>query len=214
MNFVLSRRGVHLERTQDGLGAPGWTAKTWLSSLTLLDILSKALLGESGHISDEVNSIKGLSDEMIAAAVDEAAAQMKTELQSAVAILRKIKEVDAQVLNEKFAADNDTFTFRYGGMEQYHGGLEGMIGNPDPRLAKAVEWEHTKSNESGKMFKCWWKGETSALVEYEYVANLPAKEEDTKNGRREKGRDSWMLKHFMLYGGEQRNHHYCRLAGS
>jgi hypothetical protein len=134
---------------------------------------------------------------MIDNAVAAAAVQMKAELKDAVATLQKTKEVDAHLLNEKFAADKDTFTFRYGGMEEYHGGLEGMIGNPDPRVAEAVTWEHTKSNESTKSFTCWWKGETSALVEYDYVANLPATEEDTNNGRREKGRDSWTLSRFM-----------------
>ena len=32
-------------------------------------------------------------------------------------------------------------------MEDYHAGLEGMIGNPDPRVAETVEWEHTQSIE-------------------------------------------------------------------
>ena len=196
-NYVRCRRGMHLERKDQGAGPPGWTTKSWLSSLALLDTLSEVLLAESDHTSDEVSSIKNLSDEMIATAVDAAAVRMKAELKDAVAALRKTKEVNAHVLNEKFAADKDTFTFRYGGMEEYHGGLEGMIGNPDPRVAEAVEWEHMKSSESTKVFECWWKGETSALAEYDYVANQPATEEDTKNGRREMGRDSWTLKTFM-----------------
>jgi hypothetical protein len=110
INFVHSRRGVHLERKRDA-GAPGWTANSWLSSLTLLDILGEALLVESDHtFSDEVDCVKGLSDAMIDNAVAAAAVQMKAELKDAVATLQKNKEVDAHLLNEKFAADKDTFT--------------------------------------------------------------------------------------------------------
>ena len=88
------------------------------------------------------------------------------------AMLRQTNDVDARLLNEKFAADEKTFTFRYGGMEDYHSGLEGMIGNPDPRVAEAVEWEHTQSMESSKEFSCWWKGNTTAKTEYNYVVIL------------------------------------------
>ena len=71
--------------------------------------------------------------------------KLKTELKQAVAQLRQTAEVDASKLNEKFATDGNSFTFTYGGMELYHGGLEGMIGNPDPRVAEQMEWEHRRS---------------------------------------------------------------------
>ena len=193
-------RGVHLDQKTDDGGAPGWTATSWLSSLPLLDILGRELLVVSAldtRTSEEADCIKALSTEAIDAAVDAAASRIKGKLREAVAMLRQTTDVDARLLNEKFATDGNTFTFRYGGMEDYHGGLEGMIGNPDPRVAETVEWEHTQSTESSKEFSCWWKGTTTAKTEYDYVVSLAAKEEDTKNGRREEGRDGWTLEHYM-----------------
>jgi hypothetical protein len=188
-----------------GGGAPGWTARSWLSSLPLLDILGRELLAVSGidaRTFEEADCIKALSTEAIEAAVDATVSKIKGELREAVAMLRQTNDVDARLLNEKFAADEKTFTFRYGGMEDYHAGLEGMIGNPDPRVAEAVEWEHTQSTESSKEFSCWWKGNTTAKTEYNYVVSLAAKEEDTTNGRREEGRDGWTLERFMCENDE------------
>jgi hypothetical protein len=82
-------------------------------------------------------------------------------------------------------------------------------GNPDPRIKETIEWEHTKSNYAAKSFWCWWRGNTTACEEYDYVVNQKAKETDTKgmagqdnsgkditNGVRDKGRDGWNLQHF------------------
>jgi hypothetical protein len=202
---MIKWRGLHAEQKIDDGCEPGWTASSWLSSLPLLDVLGRELLDVSGldaRTSEEADCIKALSTEAIDAAVDAAASRIKGELREAVATLRQTIDVDARVLNEKFAADEKTFTFRYGGMEDYHAGLEGMIGNPDPRVAETVEWEHTQSLESSQEFSCWWKGTTTAKTEYDYVVSLAAKEEDTKNGRREEGRDGWMLERFMRENNE------------
>jgi hypothetical protein len=204
MKYVRSRHGLHLEQNKDDGGAPGWTARSWLSSLPLLDILGRELLAVSGldaRTFEEADCIKALSTEAIDTAVDAAASRIKGELREAVAMLRQTNDVDAPRLNENFAADKRTTTIPYGGMEDYHAGLEGMIGIPDPRVAEVVEWEHTRSTESSKEFSCLWKGETTAKNEYNYVVNLAAKEEDTDAmhgmGRREEGRDGWTLERFM-----------------
>jgi hypothetical protein len=49
INYVHSRRGVHLELKRDA-GAPGWTEKSWLSSLTLLE-----QTGEVGVVAENAN---------------------------------------------------------------------------------------------------------------------------------------------------------------
>jgi hypothetical protein len=201
MHYVENTRGgLHVERKRlvaAQNGAPGWTAGSWLLSLRVLDILSKEMLAASDRNVAELDRIKYTTDDEISHAVDVAAVQMKSELREAVARLRVAKDVDARELNEKFAADGSAFTFRYAGMEEYHGGLEGMLGNPDPRVAEAVAWEHTQSPDSAKLFPCWWIGETTPQVEYAYVANQAAKQEETKNGTREKGRDAWTLGRFI-----------------
>jgi hypothetical protein len=154
-----------------------------------VDILSNALLDQSvmDEDADEVICMKGLSDQAIEAAVDAAAVTLKTELKRATAALRKAKDIDARQLNQKFAADGSSFTFQYGSMMEYHAGLEGLIGNPDPRVGEMMEWEHANSPYSAKAFVCWWCGETTAAAEYKYVATQPANEENTKNGSAGRG---------------------------
>jgi hypothetical protein len=195
--------GMLRSKTQKAKPAeqPGWTIASWLTSLHLLDIISDALLNKSeadaDADADEVTCMKGLSDQAIEAAVDAAAVALKTKLKDAAAALRKTKAVDARQLNQKFAADGSSFTFQYGSMKEYHAGLEGLIGNPDPRVGEMMAWEHANSPYSTKAFVCWWCGETTAAAEYKYIATQPANEEDTKNGCRERGRDGWTLQHFI-----------------
>jgi hypothetical protein len=164
-----------------------------------VEVLSSALRDKSDgdEYADDVSCMKGLSDQAIEAAVDAAAVTLKTKLKHAAAALRKTKDVDARQLNQKFAADGSSFTFQYGSMKEYHAGLEGLIGNPDPRVGEMMAWEHASSPYSAKGFVCWWCGETTAAAEYKYVATQHAHEENTKNGCRERGRDGWTLQRFI-----------------
>jgi hypothetical protein len=117
MKYVHSRHGLHLEQKTDDGGAPGWTAESWLSSLPLLDALGRELLAVSGidaRTSEEADCIKALSNEAIDIAVDAAASRIKDELREAVAMLRQITDVDAHLLNEKFAADEEHSLFAMG----------------------------------------------------------------------------------------------------
>jgi hypothetical protein len=108
-----------------------------------MTILSEILLDAAVAVDDEneVDRIKKLTDDSIDKLVDLAVKKFKAELKQGVAALRNVEDVDAGRLNEKFAADGGTFTFRYAGMDDYHNGLEGMIGNPDPRLWEQMKWE-------------------------------------------------------------------------
>ena len=177
---------------------PTWTAASWLSSLSLISILSDSLLATSKNEMqyNEVDRIKALTDIELDSAVDAAAEQFKQTLRQELGQLKKAEEVDATTLNNKFTADDSSFTFQFGGMEEFHEGLEGKIGNPDPRIQETIEHEHMDSSYATKSFWCWWRGNTTAREEYDYVANRCAEEVDTKgmvgkditNGIRDKGR--------------------------
>jgi hypothetical protein len=169
--------------------------------LPLLAVLGEELLLASSSqrkgAQEEVVSVRELSDGAISRAVEKAVEKLKAELQQGVAALRSMEDVDAGRLNEKFAADGGHFTFRYAGMAEYYDGLEGMIGNPDPRVWEQMEWEHAHSNYGQACFSCWWCGETTARDEFDYVVHQAAKEEKTPNGLREQGHQNWTLQRFM-----------------
>jgi Leucine-rich repeat (LRR) protein len=187
----------HRTETKDQTSAsPTWMASSWLTSLSLIQILSKSLLG-SGKQQTDLERIKTLNTKSISEAVDNASRQWKVLLCEAVADLRNTECADASLLNDKFASDGDSFTFRYGGMEQYHGGLEALIGNPDPRVGEAMRWEHMESPFGCAEYECWWTGKTTACKEYEYVVHGVANESETLNGRRESGNHGRPLQSFV-----------------
>jgi hypothetical protein len=113
------------------------------------------------------------------------------------------REVDAVMLNTKFAAMKGAFEFQFGGMDDYHGGLEGLIGTPHPDLETIMRYEHCDSTYAKEEFECSYTGEeggaslTTACAQYTYVAYEPAKKKRTANGVREQGRDGWKLKDYM-----------------
>jgi hypothetical protein len=128
--FARTSHGVHLEQKEDLNAQPTWTAASWLSSISIISILGDSLLAKSkkGVQWSEVERIKALTDAELNVAVDAAADQFKDALRQELAQLKAVAEVDANKLNEKFAADGSCFTFQFGGMEEFHEGLEGKIG--------------------------------------------------------------------------------------
>jgi hypothetical protein len=128
--FARTPHGVHLEQKEDLNAQPTWTAASWLSSLSIVSILGDSLLAKSnkGAQWSEVERIKALTDAELNTAINAAADQFKDTLRQELAQLKAVAEVDANKLNEKFAADGSCFTFQFGGMEEFHEGLEGKIG--------------------------------------------------------------------------------------
>jgi hypothetical protein len=109
---------------------PTWTAASWLSSLSLISILSDSLLASSKGKTkpSDVDRIRALTNDELDSAVDAAAAQFKVTLRQELAQLKKVGEVDPNKINDKFSANESCFTFNFGGMKEFHEGLEGKIG--------------------------------------------------------------------------------------
>jgi hypothetical protein len=49
-------------------------------------------------------------------------------LRQELAQLNRVEEVDAEKVSDKFSPGTDCFKFHYGGMKEFHEGLEGKIG--------------------------------------------------------------------------------------
>ena len=66
-------------------------------------------------------------------------------------------------------------------MDEYHAGLEGLIGLPNPDILGTMQFEHTQSWYATANFDCWYiSGGTTAKHEYEYV-NGEAREVECDN---------------------------------
>merc|ERR1719158_424777 len=112
-------------------------------------------------------------------------------------------DVDAAALNDKFSAAKDSFTYTYGGMDLYHGGLESLVGLPNPDIETAMVWEHTESWYATADFQCWYIPDgTTAKTEYECVAAGRVTAEQCKNGLRHAGHDGWTMEDVMMKHGK------------
>ena len=90
----------------------------------------------------------------------------------------------------------------YGGLDEFHQGLESQIGLPNPRVYEGMMQEHTARGDSGKEFVAWNYGiHTTPAIEWEYVV-CPARDkvydgeasEDTPHGRTRQTVDELLAK--------------------
>jgi hypothetical protein len=162
------------------------------------------LLDSVENGSSEADKIRQLTEDQIRAVLEdpETVQELSREIIVGIEELKQQDEVDANKMNAKFVAEGNGFTYVYGGMDVYHGGLEGYIGNPDPDIMRAMEYEHTNSPYADHRFKCWGvfgsDHKTTANTEWAYIRHQNAKQE----GSREKGRDGWSLNDFMTNNSE------------
>ena len=87
-------------------------------------------------------------------------------------------------------------------MAEYHAGLEGLIGLPNPDILATMEFEHTASWYATANFDCWYiSGGTTAKREYEYV-NREAREVECDNGLRDAGHGGYALDDMISINGK------------
>ena len=62
-------------------------------------------------------------------------------------------EATAQQLSDKFKNDEGALTFSFGGLNTFFGGLEGLVGTPNPALRETMEAEHCTAMDSTEWFE-------------------------------------------------------------
>jgi hypothetical protein len=108
--------------------APTWTASMWMIASTAVVIrLCERLLVKIPTGKSEADKIRQLTKDQIQAVLEdpETVQELVRALMAGIEELNMQDEVDANKLNDKFVADGSGFTFVYGDMVDYHGGLEG-----------------------------------------------------------------------------------------
>ena len=177
---------VATDPTADAEGA--WTILSWLQSLQTSHILEQAVLGpvganigwrielcfvralaRAGSRDAFVELLGGNCDgqRLITALADElwrGAQQLLPDTPSAC--------VTSPVeLHSRFMQDPEAFTLDFGGLSEFFGGLDGLIGSPKPNLGQAVRHEHCESQDSVVEFQAAnYKTTTTPRIEYFFVA--------------------------------------------
>ena len=164
-----------------------WTVVGWLKGLDVMQVLADALLRPVGVASSAagqswrlelgfVRALAGTSNpievfsellrgdgQLIGLLAD----MLCTASRSLVASGGSACPVE---LHAKFMQDHDAFTLDFGGLATYYGGLDGLIGAPQPNLRDAMNREHTKAADSQALFEAANYGtQTTPEIEYHFV---------------------------------------------
>ena len=74
----------------------------------------------------------------------------------------------AAALHDKFAVQS--FTLQLGDLDTFFGGLEGLVGAPDPKVYQAMEREHNQGADSVPFNMPNGKARTTSAIEWRFVA--------------------------------------------
>ena len=81
----------------------------------------------------------------------------------------------ATELHAKFVQQGDAFTLSFGGLKTFYGGLEGLVGVPNPLVLPTMEAEHSARADSASPFRTSNYGlQTCSRVEWTFVVEPDA----------------------------------------
>ena len=103
-------------------------------------------------------------------------------------------DAKARELHLRFAASPGCFTFQFGDVSRFFGGLEGLIGSPSADILSAMEREHA----SDEPFSSHNVHDTTPRREFEYVMSGRAGEIEGREAEAtHHGKDGWRLRDFV-----------------
>ena len=155
--------------------ASEWSAAGWLSSVGIEQLLAGALLGEGFDGGDELEAIRtlGRHDHI----EDELFARLAAGLGPLVALLaprlRALATDEAATsgeMQDKFSQDTRGM-LEYGNLNVFFGGLEALVGSPNPNIRKMMADEHTDRGDSAREFTTSnYDLRTTSATEWAFVA--------------------------------------------
>lgn len=150
-----------------------WTTVAWLESVGLAACVASSLLADE-DMANQLGAMRTLGQKSEAELV--ALMQENGTLQRLAGRLRpKLQELAAEAPTESVEAEvmskfSGQIELSYGGLDSFFGGLEARIGAPQPKVAEAMEAEHTAHAESKAPFRTSNYGiETTTEAEWLFV---------------------------------------------
>jgi len=174
---LLARSGTEQEPVS--LASPGdgnaWTAVGWLASQEIAIAVAEALLHRRSAAT-ELEAMQALGSGGVEALTDTIVKgglvqRLVARLHPKLMALAAGEEVDSGVeLHHKFVQEGNAFTFKYGDIASFYGGLEAKIGAPDNKILEAMRREHTAEADSSEQFTSSNYGvTTSPATEWAFV---------------------------------------------
>jgi ankyrin repeat protein len=128
---------------------------------------------------DKLAHVRGLQEEQVRQIVADASEKIVEKLLAGVKALRDLFDErrassKAMQSNGKFSGDagGGQITMVYGKLDEFHDGLESIIGLPNPRVFEGMRIDHCERADSDDDFTAWNYGiTTKPSIEWEYVVN-------------------------------------------
>ena len=157
-----------------------WTAVSWLDSEETNKELAAAILGQSFVAGgDELAAMRALGgsatleDELtvrLAAAIGPLVARLAPRLRA----LATVEAATSGEMQTKFSQECRGM-LEYGSLSVFFGGLEGLVGSPNPMVMEAMAGEHSARSDSERDFTTSNYGlRTTSAVEWAFVATPDA----------------------------------------
>ena len=153
-----------------------WTAVSWLDSEETNKELAAAILGQSFVAGgDELAAMRALGgsatleDELtvrLAAAIGPLVARLAPRLRA----LATVEAATSGEMQTKFSQECRGM-LEYGSLSVFFGGLEGLVGSPNPKVMAAMTEEHSARGDSTRDFTTSnYDLRTTSAVEWAFVA--------------------------------------------
>ena len=148
-----------------------WSLSAWTKGAGIHRVVAAVIQRAIGPQTDALSYLRSLgarkelaqlfhSDDFIEGVIDLLWPQVETLKQAGAATSDEIQS--------KFAG---SIALSYSGLDTFFGGLEGVIGSPDPKLMKAMATEHTECGDSTDVFVTGNYGvETTSKTEWLFTA--------------------------------------------
>ena len=173
----------------------GWRATKWLEMNKLADLVAQILMQPlydlAGNAAAELSFFRafgemGSRDLLLALMTDGRLTELLAdELWPKFVSLATPGAASASELHAKFAGEGAGFELEYASLDAFFGGLEQVVGSPNPNVTTAMRREHCNELDSREPFTTPnYKMTTTARIEWWFV-------EDPENGLKENRLDKW-----------------------
>lgn len=167
-----------------------WTAVAWLRSSGVAEVVASALLERKPVEQTELDFLRGLGSASgvggLRAALEQSGLLrvLEERLAPGLRLLAgSTTPLTSEELHGKFVDEGVGFELEYGGLKTFFGGLEAIVGAPDPNVSGGVEREHCREEDSRVCFTTPnYRMQTTPCKEYWFVVDPDSDEAMGEDG--------------------------------
>ena len=176
-----TRKPVHFvsHSSRSSHAEEAWSASAWVASLGICDTIARKLLSRLPEGSSELDFINGFDVDdarsrkrlrKLLRADGDLIKQLADDLYAGLLAFSKQEAATGLELHEKFVSVPANQELKYGSLNTFFEGLDGVVGPPMPNLYQAMAAEHCDAHDSDEKFTTNNYGiTTTSRIEWSFV---------------------------------------------